>query len=67
MSVPREAPAGDLPHALNNLFAKILGAAELALDHPSHPRIRYELETILCLAEEGGGLIRQLTAPRRAP
>jgi len=45
-------------HALNNLLGKIMGAAELALDHGGSPEVRAELDTIIRLAEEGG----QLTA-----
>jgi len=41
-------------HDLNNLLGKILGAAELALDHDCAPQVREELETIIRLAEEGG-------------
>jgi hypothetical protein len=46
-----------LGHAFNNLFAKILGAAELALDHPSSGPVRRELETIVRLVDEGSGLV----------
>lgn len=47
-----------LRHAVNNLLGKIMGAAELALDHAVSPALRAELDTIIRLAEEGG----QLTA-----
>jgi hypothetical protein len=49
-----------LGHAFNNLFAKILGAAELALDHPSSRPVRRELETIMRLVDEGSGLVDTL-------
>lgn len=48
---------GSRRHDLNNIFCKILGAAELALDHPCGPDVRQELETIINLAEEGGAMI----------
>lgn len=44
-------------HELNNLLGKILGAAELALDHARGPEIRGELEMIIRLAEAGGMLV----------
>lgn len=44
-------------HQLNNLFGKILGAAELAMDQPCGEQLRQELETITHLAEEGGVLL----------
>jgi hypothetical protein len=49
-----------LRHALNNLFGKILGAAELALDATGEPAVRAELDTIIHLAEEGGEMIADL-------
>jgi hypothetical protein len=51
-----------LSHAFNNLLGKIMGAAELALDHDSPPQARGELNTILRLAEEGAGLAAELRA-----
>ncbi len=51
-----------LSHAFNNLLGKIMGAAELALDHNPPPQVRSELETILRLAEEGAGLAVELRA-----
>lgn len=45
-------------HELNNIFCKILGAAELALDLPCTDEVRNELETIMRLAEEGGATFR---------
>jgi len=44
-------------HALNNLFGKILGAAELALDLVDQPDVRHELETVLRLTEEAAALV----------
>jgi hypothetical protein len=44
-------------HELNNIFGKILGAAELAMDQPCGEQLRLELETIARLAEEGGALV----------
>jgi hypothetical protein len=52
----------ELSHAFNNLLGKIMGAAELALDHDSPPQVRGELNTILRLAEEGAGLAAGLRA-----
>src|SRR5581483_8929730 len=43
-------------HALNNLFAKIMGSAELALDHAADPVVRAELEAIIDLAEAAAAL-----------
>jgi hypothetical protein len=51
-----------LSHTFNNFLGKIMGAAELALDHDSAPRVRGELNTILRLAEEGAGLAAELRA-----
>lgn len=67
MSFPPEEPAEGVPHALNNLLSKILGAAELALDHPIDAPVRLEIETIIGLAEEGAGLVRRLNASHSAP
>ena len=50
----------ELRHALNNLFAKIVGAADLALIAPYGSDVRAELETIIGLAEEGEGLAANL-------
>ncbi|HEX3364394.1 hypothetical protein [Phenylobacterium sp.] len=56
-----------LRHALNNLFGKILGAAELAQDATLEPAVRAELDTIIHLAEEGGEMIADLgSAPAPA-
>jgi hypothetical protein len=52
-------------HALNNLFAKILGAAELALYQSGEPLARSELENIVGLAEEGGSLVAELNFTAR--
>lgn len=43
-------------HALNNLFAKIMGSAELALDRTTDPVVRSELEAILDLTEAAAAL-----------
>lgn len=51
-----------LSHAFNNLLGKIMGAAELALDHDSPLQVRGELNTILRLGEEGAGLAAELRA-----
>ena len=47
-------------HEVNNLLAKILGAAELALDVAEQQAVRHELELIAILAEEGSRLIQDL-------
>ena len=60
MSSRREESLAELHHALNNLFTKIMGAADLALHEPCQPALRSELEIILGLAREGGTLIEQL-------
>ena len=54
-------------HALNNVFAKIMCAAELAMDQSSEPLIRRELENIVRLAAEGGSLVAELNAPVYEP
>lgn len=51
------------PHDVNNLLAKILGAAELAMDFTTHPAVRRELDLIANLAEEGARLVNQLKGP----
>jgi hypothetical protein len=56
MSVP------PVVHQVNNLLAKILGAAELALDVAAEDAVRRELELIAGLAEEGSRLIQTLQA-----
>jgi signal transduction histidine kinase len=63
MTARREAATADLRHELNNLFTKILGAADLALLHPCAPLVRSELETIVGLVQEGGGMVKRLSAP----
>ena len=58
---PQEArDLSALIHALNNLLGKIMGAAELALDHAAPAPVRRELQVILHLAEEGAGLVAAL-------
>ncbi|MFI4965348.1 MAG: hypothetical protein ACHP9T_08285 [Caulobacterales bacterium] len=47
-------------HTLNNLFGKILGAAELALDQPCGAQVCRELQTIMALAEEGGCIVSEM-------
>jgi hypothetical protein len=58
------APSDDeivtVRHALNNLLGKILGAAELALDHAHEHQVRTELETIIGLSEEGASVVARL-------
>lgn len=54
--------AAEMRHALNNLLAKIMGAADLALAEPCRPQVRSELETIISLAEEGSALITRFNA-----
>ena len=51
-----------LSHEFNNLLGKVMGAAELALDHDLPPQVRGELDAILRLAEEGAGLAAELRA-----
>nr|MEA2799578.1 hypothetical protein [Phenylobacterium sp.] len=62
MTARREAATADLRHELNNLFTKILGAADLALLHPCGTLVRSELETIVGLVQEGGGMVKRLSA-----
>lgn len=45
-------------HELNNLFCKIIGSAELALDRVQDPGARTELELIIELTERGAELVR---------
>jgi hypothetical protein len=52
----------ELRHTLNNLFTKIMGAADLALVAPCSPEVRSELEVIIGLAEEGSLLISSFGA-----
>ena len=60
---PQEAhDLSALVHAFNNLLGKIMGAAELALDHAAPLPVRRELEAILQLTEEGAGLVAGLRA-----
>jgi hypothetical protein len=49
-------------HTLNNVLGKILGAAELALDHACELQLRAELETIINLSEEGAAIVSRLGA-----
>jgi hypothetical protein len=51
----------ELRHALNNLFTKMMGAADLALSEPGAPQVRSELETIVVLAQEGAALMAHLS------
>lgn len=67
MTADQEAVAVELRHALNNLFAKIQACADLALHYPCSPLVRSELETIVGLVQEGGGLVRRFGAPFVAP
>ena len=60
MSALSEDELTALRHALNNLLGKILGAAELALDHAREPQLRAELETIMGLSEEGASVVARL-------
>ena len=66
MTARQDAAAGELRHALNNLFAKIQAAADLTLHYPCGPLVRSELETVVGLVQEGGGLVRRLGAPSGA-
>jgi hypothetical protein len=50
-------------HELNNLLAKILGSAELALDHSREPAVRTELACIVQLAQEAGRVVAGKKAP----
>lgn len=61
MSAEVAMSAVDLRHALNNLFTKIMGAADLALCEPGPPQVRSELETIVALAQEGAALMTHLS------
>ncbi|HEX4712668.1 hypothetical protein [Phenylobacterium sp.] len=54
-------------HALNNVFAKIMYAAELAMDQSSEAPIRRELENIVRLAGEGGALVAELNSTAGEP
>jgi signal transduction histidine kinase len=62
MTEPETEQLSALSHTFNNLLGKIMGAAELALDHDSPPQVRGELSTILRLADEGAGLVAELRA-----
>jgi hypothetical protein len=67
MSEREEEGAAAALHALNNLFSKIIGAAELAFHRSGEPLVRAELETIAGLAEQGGGLVAELGSTVREP
>jgi len=50
-------------HRLNNLMAKIMGAAELGLAADEREAAQSELATIVRLAEEGSMLLAELAPP----
>jgi hypothetical protein len=50
----------ELHHALNNLFTRIMGAADLALHEPCAPGVRSELESIVGYVREGAALVEKL-------
>lgn len=54
---------GSTAHALNNLLCKIMGVAELALDHAQDPSMEANLQMIMTLAEEAADLVGQLREP----
>jgi hypothetical protein len=54
-------------HDLNNIFSKLIGAAELALHQSQEPLVRAELETIVSLAEEAGRRVTALRPAAREP
>jgi hypothetical protein len=62
----RAESGADLHHALNNLFTKIMGAADLALCEPCRPQVKFELETIVDLVKEGCVLVEGLNTTPRA-
>jgi len=58
---PREAAElAKRCHALNNLFAKILWASELALEEAPDRCPKPELQAIVRLAQTGGELVEDL-------
>ena len=63
MSGPQTADMA--AHDLNNLLGKILGSAELALDHTRVASVRAELYIIMLLAEDGGKLVQALAERSR--
>jgi hypothetical protein len=67
MTARRDEAKAELRPALNNLFSKNPGAADLAPHHPCGSLVRSELETLVDPAQEGGGLVRRLGAPSAAP
>jgi hypothetical protein len=60
VNAPSDEELFTVRHALNNLLGKILGAAELALDHARELQLRAELETIINLSEEGAAIVARL-------
>jgi hypothetical protein len=52
-------------HDLNNLLAKIMGSAELALDTAMDEAARDELRRILGFAQSGVAMVRRLDATTR--
>lgn len=60
MSNDQEENVAELHHALNNLFTKIMGAADLALHQSCEPGVQSELQTIIGLVKEGAALVEHL-------
>ena len=54
-------------HDLNNLLAKIICAAELALDDAQEPPVRAELEVIMRLGADAGRLVATFAAVTGSP
>ena len=55
------APVPDVSHEFNNLLAKIIGLAEMAMDHVAdRPEALAELETLITVAEQGAELVARL-------
>ncbi len=55
-----QAPGGSAAHDLNNLLCKIMGSAELALDHANDPQVEHELRAILAHATSAAELVAGL-------
>lgn len=62
------APVPDVSHEFNNLLAKIIGLAEMAMDHVAdRPEALAELETLISVAEQGAELVARLECAAAGP
>ncbi len=58
----------DVSHEFNNLLAKIIGLAEMTMDHVAdRPEALAELETLISVAEQGAELVARLECGASQP